>query len=83
MIGSLSLVMILSIGMYYVLGGDPGNQQQGATFNKTIEQVQLESKGETSTLTDLTSGTEISVDGNLFKDMGNFVGGMIGYLIIT
>jgi len=83
MIGSLSLVMILSIGMYYVLGGDPGNQMAGTTFSETIENVQIEAEGQTSTLRDLNSGTEISVDGNLFKDVGNFVGGMIGYLIIT
>lgn len=83
MIGSLALVMIMSIGMYYVLGGDPGDQDANKNFNKTIEQVQLESKGELSTLKDLTSGTEISVEGDLFKEAGNFVGGMIGYLIIT
>ncbi len=83
MIGALSLVMILSIGMYYVLGGDPGDQKAGGDFEKTIEKVQFTAKGEKSTLKDLNTGTEITVDGDLFKDVGNFVGGMIGYLIIT
>lgn len=45
--------------------------------------MQLESKDNSSTLTDLVSGTEITVDGNLVKNIGGFVGGMIGYLIVT
>lgn len=32
---------------------------------------------------DLNTGTEITVEGDLFKNIGNFVGGMIGYLIVT
>ncbi|MBP6910612.1 hypothetical protein KBC03_03350 [Patescibacteria group bacterium] len=46
MIGSLALVMILSIGMYYVLGGDPGDVSgsSGGAFSTTIEQLQIESK---------------------------------------
>lgn len=32
---------------------------------------------------DLSTGTEITVEGDLFKNIGNFVGGMIGYLIVT
>lgn len=67
MIGSLSLVMIISIGMYYVMGGDPGDMKGGNTFSKFIEQLEITSTDKTSTLKDHTSGTEISVDGDLFK----------------
>lgn len=45
--------------------------------------MEITTEGKTSTLKDNTSGTEISVEGDLFKDVGNFVGGMIGYLIVT
>ncbi len=83
MIGAVSLAMILSIGIYYVLGGDPGDQKSGSEFNKQIEQIEISSKDKTSTLKDKATGTEITIDGNLFKEMGNFVGGMIGYLIVT
>lgn len=69
MIGSLALVMILSIGMFYVLGGDPGDASgaSGGAFSTTLDQLQVTSKGTVSTLKDNISGTEISIDGDLFK----------------
>lgn len=83
MIGALSLVLILSTGIYYVMGGDPGDLNASGSYEKTIGTLNLSSKDNASTLTDTISGTEITVDGNLVKNVGGFVGGMIGYLIVT
>ena len=83
MVGSLGLILILTVGMYYVLGGNPGDLQDSGSFSKTVDQIELSSQAGTSSFKDLVSGTEVSVTGDLFKDMGNFVGGMIGYLILT
>lgn len=83
MIGALSLVLILSTGIYYVLGGDPGDLNASGSYEKTLGNIELSSKDNSSTLKDTISGTEFTVDGNLVKNIGGFVGGMIGYLIVT
>ena len=36
MIGALSLVLILSVGIYYVMGGDPGDLNASGSYEKVI-----------------------------------------------
>lgn len=79
----MALVLLLSVSMYYVLGGTPGQTPSATPISHVIAGAEISTVSGSSTFTQTQVGSEITFVGDLFSDVADYAGGFIGYLIIT
>ncbi len=82
-VGWLSLVLIMSTGMYYVMWGTPGQTPSTTPVSHVYAGAEITSSKELSTFHNTTAGSEVAFIGDVFWDLAWYAGWFIGYLIIT
>jgi hypothetical protein len=79
----MSIVLLLSMSMYYILGWKPGNQPANEPITKVIGVSEIVTSTNSSTFTNNTAGTSITIVWDIFNNVANYAWGLFWYLITT
>ncbi len=82
-IGWMSIVLLLSMSMYYILWWKPWNQPTNEPITKVIWVSEIVTNTNSSTFTNNTAWTSITIVWDIFKDVANYAWWLFGYLITT
>lgn len=79
----LSIVLILSSAMYYVMWWTPGQTPSTTPVSHVYGGAELISSKDRSSFSNSAAGTDITFDGDVFQDLAWYAWWFIGYIIIT
>jgi hypothetical protein len=82
-IWGMSLVLIMSTGMYYVLWGQPGQTASQTQQTFSYGWADIINVAGKSTLSNPQQWSDISFEGDLFRDAASYAWGFVWYIIIV
>ena len=82
-IWGLSLVLILSTGMYYVMWWTGWVETWNTQVSNVYAWAEITNSPNTSSFHNTVEGSEIEFIGDVFHDVASYAGGFIWYIIIT
>lgn len=82
-IGGMAIVLILWVSMFAVMGWHPGSSNKSEQVSKVFGWAEIISSPGSSTFHNTTAWTEITFIWDIFKDVAEYSGWLVWYLIIT
>lgn len=82
-IGGMAIVLILGVSMFSVIWWHPWSVNKNEQVSKVFGWAEIISAPGSSTFHNTTAGTEITFVWDIFKDIAEYAGWLVWYLIIT